>query len=33
MGGDAPLMAAVVAFTTLGALFTMPLMLFLFGFL
>lgn len=33
MGGDAPLMAGVVAFTTLGALFTMPLILFLFGFL
>ena len=33
MGGDAPLMAAVVAFTTVGALLTMPLMLFLFGFL
>ncbi len=33
MGGDAPLMAAVGAISTLGALFTMPLMLFLFGFL
>lgn len=33
MGGDAPLMASVVAFTTVGALFTMPLLLWLFGYL
>lgn len=33
MGGDAPLMASVVAFTTVGALFTMPLLLWAFGYL
>jgi len=33
MGGDAPLMASVVALTTLGSLATMPLLLWAFGFL
>ncbi|MBX3476367.1 MAG: AEC family transporter [Brevundimonas sp.] len=33
MGGDAPLMASVVAFTTVGAVVTMPLLLWLFGYL